>query len=103
MFKIFNLYIPAKMTLELLVDAAISLLSFGLATWTVYYMTVGSHDFAYWARQGLYPLFLYTGLTVLLYTALGVYRIDAENVFETFWGEPPSPLLLSFSRFIGLP
>ena len=86
MFKIFNLYIPAKMTLELLVDAAISLLSFGLATWTVYYMTVGSHDFAYWARQGLYPLFLYTGLTVLLYTALGVYRIDAENGLRDLLG-----------------
>ncbi|MFZ5884566.1 MAG: nucleoside-diphosphate sugar epimerase/dehydratase, partial [Chloroflexota bacterium] len=84
MFKIFNLYIPAKMTLELLVDLAISILSFALATWSVYMMTEGKQDLSYWAQQGFYPLILYTGLTVLLYTALGVYRIDAENSLRSF-------------------
>ena len=86
MFKIFNLYIPAKMTLELLVDVAISILSFGLATWTVYLLTPGNQYFEYWAKQGLYPLVLYAGLTALLYTALGVYRNDAENSLRNLLG-----------------
>ncbi|MGA8010621.1 MAG: TIGR03013 family XrtA/PEP-CTERM system glycosyltransferase [Thiomonas sp.] len=96
MFKIFNLYIPAKMTLELLVDLAISALSFGLATWTVFLLTVGQHDFSYWAKQGFYPLSLYVALTALLYTALGVYRIDAENSLRNFLGRTSVAFALVF-------
>lgn len=96
MFKIFNLYIPAKMTLELLVDLAISALSFGLATWTVFLLTVGQHDFSYWAKQGSYPLSLYVALTALLYTALGVYRIDAENSLRDLLGRTSVAFALAF-------
>jgi len=86
MFRIFNLYIPAKATLELLIDILISVLSFGLATWTVYLISSGTQSFAYWAGQGIYPMLLYTALTVTLYTALGVYRIDAENSLRDLLG-----------------
>ncbi|WP_079419819.1 TIGR03013 family XrtA/PEP-CTERM system glycosyltransferase [Thiomonas intermedia] len=96
MFKIFNLYIPAKMTLELLVDVAISILAFGLATWTVYLLTPGSHDFSYWVRQGSYPLVIYTGLSALLYTALGVYRIDAENSLRDLLGRTSVAFAFAF-------
>ena len=96
MFKIFNIYIPAKMTLELLVDMAISMLSFGFATFTVYLLTPGSHDIAYWVKQSTYPLMLYVGLTALLYTALGIYRIEAENSLRDLLGRASVAFALAF-------
>lgn len=96
MFKIFNIYIPAKMTLELLVDMAISMLSFGFATFTVYLLTPGSLDFAYWVKQSTYPLMIYVGLTALLYTALGIYRIEAENSLRDLLGRASVAFALVF-------
>ncbi len=96
MFKIFNLYIPAKATLELLIDIAISALSFALATWTVYLITSGPQAFSYWAGQAIYPLILYVALNAILYTALGVYRIEAENSLKDFLGRTSVAFGLAF-------
>lgn len=96
MFKIFNLYIPAKATLELLVDIVISLLAFGLATWAVFLMTPGHQSFSYWAGQAIYPIILYAALNALLYTALGVYRIDAENSLKDFLGRTSVAFAFAF-------
>jgi len=96
MFKIFNLYIPARATLELLIDMVISALSFALATWTVYLITAGSHGFSYWAVQAIYPLLLYVALNAILYTALGVYRIEAENSLRDFLGRTSVAFALAF-------
>jgi sugar transferase (PEP-CTERM system associated) len=96
MFKIFNLYIPARATLELLIDMVISALSFALATWTVYLITAGSHGFSYWVVQAIYPLLLYVALNAILYTALGVYRIEAENSLRDFLGRTSVAFALAF-------
>jgi sugar transferase (PEP-CTERM system associated) len=96
MFKIFNLYIPAKATFELLVDMTISVLSFALATWTVYLMTSSPSGLLYWATQAIYPLIIYVALNALLYTALGVYRIDAENSLKDLLGRASVAFALLF-------
>lgn len=96
MFKIFNLYIPAKATLELLIDIAISALSFALATWTVYLITNGAFGLSYWAGQAVYPMILYMALNAILYTALGVYRIEAENSLKDFLGRASVAFGLAF-------
>ncbi|MGC9184320.1 MAG: TIGR03013 family XrtA/PEP-CTERM system glycosyltransferase [Thiomonas sp.] len=96
MFKIFNLYIPARATLELLIDMVISALSFSLATWTVYLITTGQQGFSYWAGQAIYPLILYVALNAILYTALGVYRIEAENSLKDFLGRTSVAFAFTF-------
>jgi sugar transferase (PEP-CTERM system associated) len=96
MFKIFNLYIPAKATFELLIDMAISALAFALATWTVYFMTGGTTPLSYWMSQAVYPLILYVALNALLYTALGIYRIDAANSLKDLLGRSTVAFALTF-------
>jgi sugar transferase (PEP-CTERM system associated) len=96
MFKIFNLYIPAKATLELLIDMVISASSFALATWTVYLISNGTLGLSYWAGQAIYPMLLYVALNAVLYTALGVYRIDAENSLRDFLGRTSVAFAFAF-------
>lgn len=74
----------------------ISACSFALATWTVYLISNGTLGLSYWAGQAIYPMLLYVALNAMLYTALGVYRIDAENSLRDFLGRTSVAFAFAF-------
>lgn len=74
----------------------ISAFSFALATWTVYLISNGTLGLSYWVGQAIYPMLLYVALNAVLYTALGVYRIDAENSLRDFLGRTSVAFAFAF-------
>ncbi len=76
MLKVFNLYIPLRAGVEVLIDLIVSLLAFGLGTATVFLTWPGPHDWQHWLRSGMGPSIVYALITVSIYAGLGMYRYE---------------------------
>lgn len=74
MLKVFNLYIPVRTGLEVMIDMIISLAAFALGSAVVYLTWPGGDPWLRWVQVGVSPAVLYALITVSIYAGLGMYR-----------------------------